>query len=194
MNEPRNEVYKRALVATSEAIFGCSVISAKQISEDWRSQAPQKPLSNDVVWAIQIELMWLFVAAISRDVFQIADEGSTSRDEIQDDLVSEVINYSISRMYDQAQQLREVLDAQAQKLLGWYNEADMDYGVISVFHPLKQQINFEDNLAGKWANRIAKLTGHEGNTQLLLALSSEAMEAYIAANIPQCTVDLIGAV
>lgn len=181
------------LTATARTLFDSSVLTASGISQAWSEKTGEGPLRNESAWSIQVELTWFFVAAVCREVFNCEHGGPQARDIIQDDLVSAVISHMIDRMFDRSREPFEKRDEQANKLLEWYNEAEMDYGPIVWVTPSRGHIALEDNLAGKWAIRVAKATGQQENVGLMVDLSASAMRAYIAANLPKCTVDLVRA-
>ena len=185
--------YASLLAATAKTLFEASVLAAAEISQAWPGKTGESRLSNEKTWSIQVELTWFFVAAICREVFNWQQGGPQARDTIQDDLVPEVLDQMLDRMFDLSHESLDERGEQAKKFLRWYNEAEMDYGSIFRVAPARDQIALEDNLAGKWAMRVATVTGQQENLALMVDLSANVMRAYMALNLPKCTVDLVQA-
>jgi hypothetical protein len=189
---PSSNEYVSVLTATARTLFDSSVLTASEISQTWPEKMGGSPLSNESAWSIQIELTWFFIAAICREVFNMG-RMEPLRHTIQDDLLSAVISQMLDRMFDRSQETLLKREEQTNRLLEWYNESEMEYGSTVSVTPSQPHIAFEDNLAGKWAIRIAKAMDQQENVALMVDLSATAIRAYVAANIPKCTLDLVSA-
>jgi hypothetical protein len=166
---------------TAKTLLEGSIAVAAEINDVW--PAGKDRLSIEAVWAIQTELLWYLLAVLTRYIPRVPGGTLADRDCIQDDLVSEVINQMLDSMYDWERVARGTRPQKTQALLDWYNEAEMDYGVIVR----------EDLLAFRLAQRTLIRIGEQGNILEPTALHLIALKLVSTLNLAELTVALVKA-
>lgn len=190
--------YNMLVNQASETLFAASILAAARIKQNWPTLTQGNDLTSEMAWKIQIEMLWYLTGTIVREIYLLPTAGPAYRDIIQDDLVSDLIDRMIDKMFKNQPDVRE---ENSQRLLRWYNEAEDEFGFVhqlfaseeEVAQMLSTQEIPLDNLLGKCAHRIARVTGQVANIELAGEVFLLGLEAYRSANVPALTVSLVEA-
>jgi hypothetical protein len=187
--------YERLIEEVADAIFSGAVLGASELRTVWQELTQQDHMSNHDAWTIQAELVFFLISTILRDTYTHPLGGQQARDAVQDDIVSRVIHIMLARSFDwtqvSARELPDRQQKQAEHLLRWYNEAELDYGPSHYPAPSEEDfVNLvtsgdipEDDLAGKLARRVANATP-QGSAAFYSRLILVALHLYNALAVP----------
>jgi hypothetical protein len=150
------------------------------------------PFTTEEEHRLAVEITWFMVATIVRDSFLHPSGGAKIRDEVQDDLVSQVVLVIVDGLYEWSGR-GELRVLKANEYLAWYNESEEDYSSCTSVFPSEPQLG-SFLLGGPISpgSLLSKLGDRATIPEVLKwDILNLTVRCYSALNVPSLTVQLV---